>query len=60
MFGICSLVFQVGSAQPLAKQSDTGAYAIPFASESNRIEFDVVNSTAAPIKDVSIYVDAVP
>ncbi len=47
-------------AQPVAKQSDLGAYAIPFASESNRIELEVVNTTSGPLKDVSVHLSAAP
>ncbi len=60
MFAVCSLIFQVGSAQPLAKQSDLGAYAIPYASQSNRIELEVLNSTNGLLKDVSVQLDASP
>jgi hypothetical protein len=48
------------AAQPLAKQSDQGTYAIPFASEGNRIELEVVNSAATPLKDVIVDVEAIP
>ncbi len=47
-------------AQPVAKESAEGLYAIPYASESNRIELEVVNSTSDPLKDVSVQLDAVP
>jgi len=60
LFGICSLVFQVSLAQPLAKRSDLGAYAVPFASESNRIELEVVNSTGAALQDVSVELATAP
>ncbi|HEX9833788.1 MAG TPA: T9SS type A sorting domain-containing protein [Mycobacterium sp.] len=60
LFGICSLVFQVCLAQPLAKQSDLGAYAIPYASESNRIELEVVNSTESALEDVTVMLDVTP
>ncbi len=60
MFAVCSLIFQIGSAQPLAKQSNLGTYAIPYASESNRIELEVVNSTNVPLNDVSAQLDTSP
>ncbi len=53
-------VASTATAQPVAKQSDLGAYAIPFASESNRIELEVVNTTSGPLKDVSVHLSAAP
>jgi hypothetical protein len=50
----------MAEGQPMSKQSPRGAYAIPYASESNRIELEVVNSTSDPLKDVSVRLDAVP
>ncbi len=47
-------------AQPVAKQSDLGAYAIPFAAESNRIELEVVNSTNSSLKDVAAQLNGGP
>ena len=47
-------------AQPLAKQSEDGAYAVPFASESNRIELEVVNSTDDQLSNVTIELKASP
>ncbi len=48
------------SAQPVAKVSDRGTYAIPYASESNRIELEVLNSTSHPLKDVSLELGPIP
>jgi len=53
-------VLATASAQPMAKLSELGAYAIPYASESNRIELEVVNSTTGSLKDVSVHLDANP
>ena len=53
-------VLATASAQPVAKLSELGAYAIPYASESNRIELEVVNSTTGSLKDVSVHLDASP
>ncbi len=47
-------------AQPVAKVSDLGAYAIPYASGSNRIELEVLNSTSNPLKDVSVQLSSGP
>ena len=44
----------IAFAQPLAKQSEAGAYAVPFASESNRIELEVANSSDQTLGDVSV------
>jgi len=54
------LVGVAAFAQPAAKRSDLGVYAIPYASESNAIELEVVNSTGAPLKDVSVQLGVVP
>ncbi len=51
-FVLAALV--TASSQPVAKVSDRGTYAIPYASESNRIELEVLNSTSHPLKDVSV------
>ncbi|MGA7306626.1 MAG: hypothetical protein WBW88_17240, partial [Rhodothermales bacterium] len=53
-------VASTATAQPLAKQSDLGAYAIPFAAESNRIELEVVNSTNSSLKDVAAQLNGGP
>lgn len=53
-------VLATASAQPVAKVSDLGAYAIPYASESNRIELEIVNSTNNPLKDVSVQLNGSP
>lgn len=44
----------------MAKVSDLGAYAIPYASGSNRIELEVLNSTSNPLKDVSVQLSSGP
>ena len=48
---ILALVGSASWSQPLGKQS---------ASEGNRIELEVVNSTATPLKDVIVDVEAIP
>jgi hypothetical protein len=52
--------FMNARTQPLAKQSDKGAYSIPFASESNRIELEVVNASDQALGDVSVELNNSP
>jgi hypothetical protein len=44
----------------VTKQSELGVYAVPFASKANRIELEVVNSTATPLNEVIVDVEGVP
>lgn len=62
LFAVCYLLFDIAAsaAQPLAKQSDLGAYQIPFASEGNRIELEIVNSTGSALEDATVDVEDFP
>ncbi|MGA7304399.1 MAG: NEW3 domain-containing protein, partial [Rhodothermales bacterium] len=50
----------MAEGQPMSKQSPRGAYAIPYASQSNRVELEVVNSTSGPLKDVAVQLNGSP
>ncbi|MGA7306464.1 MAG: T9SS type A sorting domain-containing protein [Rhodothermales bacterium] len=54
------LIINSTVAQPVSKKAASGAYAIPYASESNRIELEVLNSTSHPLKDVSVQLGGTP
>jgi len=58
--GLLLAIPAVSTAQPSAKRSEAGVHLIPFASQSNHIELQVVNTTSDPLKDVSVEVDEAP
>jgi hypothetical protein len=60
LFAVFVLALTPAWAQPLAKQSEQGVYAVPFASEGNCIELEVVNSTGGELKDITVEIGAVP